>query len=106
MDMKSILLQPLRIDMKKLFSLVIIVLSLTGCAPQVLTSTKEEVILPPTSLYNCPVPGQLPSASTLTDVEVAQTLTRLYTNNILCKNSEIAIQNFMNKAAYDVQINQ
>ena len=83
-----------------------IVLSLTGCAasfdkpsaqPDIIVQ-KPEVVTPDTALFNCPVVTQLPNPDTLKDSQVSALVTKLWKNNLQCRNSIVALKKYLVKA--------
>lgn len=79
-------------------------LMLAGCnTPQVLTSTKYQVVVPDNSMFVCPMLRQYPDPSKLTDVQVARTLVELYKNNQICKNSIDAIKKFLEQSKATIE---
>lgn len=83
--------------MKKILLIVSLSL-LTGCGDSSPTTfiTKEKPILvqPSNDLLVCPVIDQFPDPSKLTEIDVAELITKLYSNNITCKNSIDEIKKF------------
>jgi uncharacterized protein YcfL len=89
--------------MKKIL-IVSLALMLSGCnTPQVLTSTRYQVVVPDNSMYKCPVLDTYPDPSKLTDVQVARTLVELYKNNQICKNSIDAIKKFLEQSKASIE---
>lgn len=83
--------------MKKLILLSF--LFLAGCNdPQIITTYKYMVVHPDEAMYNCPVLKQFPKWQTLTDAQVADTIVKLYKNNITCKSSIESIRKYLNNA--------
>jgi hypothetical protein len=56
------------------------------------------VVHPDEAMYNCPVLKQFPKWQTLTDAQVADTIVKLYKNNITCKSSIESIRKYLNNA--------
>lgn len=82
----------------------LLALALGGCAagvPQkeVVTLTKNQLVKVPDDLYNCPVVKTFPASATLTDLQVAKLLVQLQRNNVTCKNSLVAVKEYLAKAA-------
>lgn len=89
--------------MKK--SILLFSLFLAGCQTTdstILTANKLIVVKPTESMYNCPTIKSFPNPEKLTDIQVAKTIVTLYKNNIICKNSINAIQEFLNKSETEV----
>ena len=90
--------------MKALF-VIPLALTLAACNttnPAIVTK-QQIVILPDTSLYNCPTLNQFPNPNKLTDVQVARVIVNLYKNNQTCKNSILAIQKFLEESKRTVE---
>jgi uncharacterized protein YcfL len=79
---------------------IFLALMLAGCQTpsQNVIQTKLQVVMPEAALFNCPQLKSLPSASKLTDVQVARLIVQLYKNNVACKNSIDAIKNYLEEA--------
>jgi hypothetical protein len=80
-------------------------LILGGCAtvqPN-LIRTKHQVVVPDASMYNCPTIKSFPKVNTLTDIQVAQTMVKLYENNLTCAASMAAVQQYLAKAKADIE---
>lgn len=76
---------------------------LASCArEQVIRTTQHIVVMPEEALFNCPSPD-LPESRTLTDVQVARLIVQLYQNNATCKNSMIALRQFLETAQRTTQ---
>jgi uncharacterized protein YcfL len=89
--------------MKKLL-VISFALILAGCnTPQMLTSTKYQVVVPDNSMFVCPIIRQYPDPSKLTDVQVARMLVELYKNNQICKNSIDAIKKFLEQSKASIE---
>lgn len=90
--------------MKKLL-IIPLVVGLASCnsAAGPTTVVKYEVVTPRKSIYDCPLYKEFPNADTLTDVQVAKTIVKLYKNNVRCKNSINAIEKFLNNAKATVE---
>lgn len=83
-------------------------LFLTSCSgiksslPSVI-ETKHDVIMPSVEFFNCPVLESFPDANSLTDLQVSQTIVKLYNNNVTCKASMNALHDFLEKSKKDVE---
>lgn len=76
--------------------LLIVTLLLAGCNDQqVITTYRYMVVNPSEAMYNCPVLKEFPNWRTLTDAQVAKTVTTLYKNNLTCKSSMDSIKQFL-----------
>lgn len=73
----------------------LILLSACASDPVVVTSTKYRVVIPDESMFACDVVSQFPEARTLTDLQVARLLVELHQNNVRCRNSIVAIRQFL-----------
>ena len=75
------------------------VLALAACGgdigTEIVTSTKQMVVLPGDKLYDCPLVDRFPDSTTLTDIQVAKFISKLYDNNMRCHNSLEAIHKFL-----------
>lgn len=73
---------------------------LSACAgdPVVLRSTQHVVVMPEETMFNCPTVTELPESRTLTDIQVARLIVQLYQNNTTCKNSMVALRQFLEAA--------
>lgn len=73
---------------------------LAACAgdPLVMRSIQHTVVMPEEILFNCPTVTDLPESRTLTDVQVARLIVQLYQNNATCKNSMVALRQFLEAA--------
>lgn len=88
--------------MKK-FIFLISLITLIGCSQsEVIVSTKYTVVMPDSKMFECPSP-RLPVSSTLTDSEVANLITQLFRNNVVCRNNIKAIEEFLQKAKVDIE---
>lgn len=81
--------------MKKILLLTTIMLA--GCQT-VVTTQKQLVILPSTSMYNCPTVESYPDPKKLTDIEVAKLIVQLDRYNKICKNSVDSIKIYLENA--------
>jgi hypothetical protein len=80
-------------------------LILGGCAsvqPN-LIQTKYQVVIPDASMYKCPTLKSFPKVETLTDIQVAQTMVKLYQNNLTCASSMAAIKQYLDKAKANIE---
>lgn len=76
--------------------LLIGTLLLAGCNDQqVITTYRYMVVNPSEAMYICPVLKEFPNWKTLTDSQVAKTVTKLYQNNLTCKSSLDSIKQFL-----------
>ena len=81
-------------------------LLLSACAspdPVVVTSTKYRVVVPDETMFACDIVSQFPEARTLTDLQVARLLVELHQNNVRCRNSVVAIRQFLEDAKIRVE---
>lgn len=88
----------MRVVAASIFALV----ALTGCQTtngNVVIADKYRVVhIPPEMFDECPAPGRLPKSDTLTEVQVAKTVIRLYSNNKKCKAAIDAIKKYVEAA--------
>lgn len=89
----------------KLLYVIPLALAISACqsTTETLRSTEYRVVMPDSSMFNCPVLKQFPNPATLTDVQVARTVVQLYKNNVTCKNSIVAIEEFLKKAQATIE---
>ena len=77
-------------------------LALAACGDDIgtelITSTKQLVVLPEDKLYDCPLVDRFPDAATLTDIQVARLIVKLHDNNVRCHNSVEAVRKFLEQA--------
>ena len=77
-------------------------LALTACGgdigTEIVTSTKQLVVLPDDKLYDCPLVDRFPDSTTLTDIQVAKLIVQLHDNNMRCYNSVAAVRKFLEDA--------
>ena len=87
------------------YLLIPALLILSGCASTEpnLIQTKYQVVVPDTSMYNCPTMKSFPKVETLTDIQVAQTMVKLYQNNVTCAASMAAIQQYLAQAKTNLE---
>lgn len=69
----------------------------------VVTSTKYRVVVPDETMFACDSVSQFPEARTLTDLQVARLLVELHQNNVRCRNSVVAIRQFLEDAKIRVE---
>jgi len=82
--------------MKKiLVGSLILVYACSAPQKEVITDTKQTVIMPDQSLFDCPIIENFPDTSKLTDVGVAKLLVQLFKNNMTCHTNIGAIQKFL-----------
>jgi PBP1b-binding outer membrane lipoprotein LpoB len=86
--------------MKRLLLALGITLFLSACEsdPEIVTATKQLVVMPDPNLFECPEVTTFPDAGSLDDIEVAILLKQLYKNNKQCHNNMEAIRSFLEKA--------
>lgn len=83
--------------MKKIIIAIGLGLFLAGCnETQIVQTTKYMVVHPDEAMYYCPVLKEFPDWKTLTEKQVAQTVVKLYKNNLTCKSSIESIRKFLN----------
>ena len=87
--------------MRKLTPIIFIVgISLAGCASNIsvpIISNKQVVVLPPESLYFCPI-VKLPKKR-LTNLDVSYTIIQYENANGNCRSYLNSIHSYLNKAA-------
>ena len=75
----------------KIYIVSLFALALIGCAkappPQTLIKTEQIVVIPDRTLFNCPNVRKFPNPDTLTDVQVANLLITLHSNNTKCQKN-------------------
>jgi uncharacterized protein YcfL len=84
--------------MKKLLLVFPLFLAACGTDSVVVTSTRQQVVMPEEAMFNCPTVDQLPATRNLTDVQVARLIVQLYQNNTTCKNSMTTLRKFLEDA--------
>lgn len=85
--------------MKNVIITICLGLFLAGCnETQIVTQYRYMVVHPDEAMYNCPVLKEFPDWKTLTDSQVAQTVLKLYKNNLTCKSSIESIRKYLNDA--------
>jgi uncharacterized protein YcfL len=81
------------------FTLGLATLFLAGCSDDItLVVTRQTVVMPSDNMFECPSVTNFPESSTLTDLQVARLLVQLHQNNLQCKASIDAIQEFLTAA--------
>lgn len=85
--------------MRKLLA-IIPALMLAGCATTspTLIRTEQIVVMPDSSLFNCPNVRKFPNPETLTDSQVAELLVTLHRNNTNCQRNINAIKMALEEA--------
>ena len=75
-------------------------LSLASCAqdPQIITATQQLVVMPNPDLFECPEVTTFPDWRSLTDIETALLLEKLFKNNEQCHYNIQAIKKFLEEA--------
>jgi hypothetical protein len=82
--------------MKPIIFPLILSIGLAACqSSPTLIKRKLTVVVPPDSMYVCPIETKYPDWKTLNDVDVAKTVLKLHKNNVACKNSLDAIRKFL-----------
>lgn len=83
-----------------IFPLIATTLLLAACndQTQIITTYKHMVVHPDEAMYYCPVITKFPNWKTLKDSEVADTVLKLYKNNMTCKSSIESIRKFLNES--------
>jgi hypothetical protein len=86
--------------MKKLpiFLILLFLAACTSAENRVITS--QTIMIPgiSDSMFECPITEQWPNPDELTDLDVARLIVELRRNNLVCKNSIDAIQEFLRRA--------
>ena len=67
---------------------------LVGCTSQVVTSTRNVVVMPPENMMVCNT-VDLPDPRNITDIQVARLIARLYQENTICHSSMTAIRQYL-----------
>ena len=85
--------------MKRLITLALM-LSLASCAqdPEIVTATQQLVMMPNPDLFECPEVTTFPDWRSLTDIETALLLEKLFKNNEQCRYNIQAIKKFLEDA--------
>ena len=87
------------------YIIIPILLILGGCSsiqPNLIRN-KYQVVVPDASMYNCPTIKSFPKLETLTDIQVAKTMVKLYQNNLTCAASMEAIKQYLEKAKANIE---
>jgi hypothetical protein len=66
--------------------------------PEIITSTKHLVVMPDSSMFECPLISTFPNTKTLTDIQVAGLVKELYRNNKQCYTNINAVKEFLEHA--------
>ena len=91
--------------MKK-FALVCTLL-LTACAPeQQVVTTRQVVVMPEESMFNCERFTSWPNTNRLTAVQVSRMIVDMYAVNEQCYNSQQTLRRFLDEARVRVQAPQ
>jgi len=90
----------LRVILIILFSLVVI-----GCASttQPIPVQQHTVLIPPANYFQCEVVELPRNTRTITDLDVARLITRLYRENVVCANNIKAIKEFLENSSKILQ---
>lgn len=86
-----------------------ILLGLSACGDigtEIVTSTKQIVVLPPDNLYQCPQVNSFPDPGKLTDLQVARLLVAQHSNLVQCKNSLNAVKKFLEDAKKTIEVQE
>jgi hypothetical protein len=75
---------------------VLATLALGGCSYELRTD-RHVVVQPPAELLTCPV-AKLPQTRHLTDRQVARLISRLYHDNMTCKQTLEAVKQYLQDA--------
>lgn len=75
---------------------------LIGCTDQVITRTRNVVIMPPDNIMVCNI-IELPNSRNLTDIQVARLIAQLYNENMTCNASMAAIRQYLERARQETQ---
>ncbi len=76
---------------------------LIGCADQqLITQTRQIVVMPPETLFECDL-VELPESRSLTDNQVARLLVELRRMNITCRNNIQAIRTVLEDAKRTIE---
>ena len=83
-----------------LFSLIVI-----GCAssPQPIPVQQHTVLIPPANYFQCEVIELPRNTRTITDLDIARLITRLYRENVVCANNMKAIKEFLENSSKILQ---
>jgi hypothetical protein len=88
--------------MIKVLTLIMFGVILAGCQttlPNLIRTEHKVVRVPEEFMRTCRTVPRLPKYSTLTDVQVAQLLSRLYQSNVTCVNAMEQIRKYDEQAA-------
>lgn len=85
----------------RLLSIACIML-LIGCSDQVVTTTRNVVVMPPDNLMVCNT-VELPNPRNITDVQVARLIAQLYNENMICHASMTAVRQYLERARQETQ---
>lgn len=86
---------------------LICLLTLAACAdptPEIVTSTKHLVVIPDSTMFECPLVTTFPATKTLTDIQVANLVKELYRNNKQCYTNINAIKAFLENAKKTAEV--
>ena len=75
---------------------------LTACTGQVVTSTRNVVIIPPETMMICNA-VELPDPRNITDIQVARLIARLYQENTTCHDNMNAVRQYLERARNETQ---
>ena len=80
---------------------------LAACAPeQQITTTRQIVVMPEESMFNCERFARWPETSRLTAVQVSRMIVDMYAVNEQCYNSQQTLRRFLDEARNRVQAPQ
>lgn len=80
---------------------------LAACAPeQQITTTRQIVVMPDESMFNCERFTSWPETSRLTAVQVSRMIVEMYSINEQCYNSQQSLRRFLDEARNRVQAPQ
>lgn len=92
--------------MRKLIA-PLLALMLMACAEtNVIRSTQNQVVMPPTEYFRCETVSSFPTIETLTDIQVANLLVNLYQNNRECRLNIQAIRAYLEEAKRTIETQQ
>lgn len=80
--------------------------ALFGCSDpiaEIVTSQKYQVVMPPDTMFECPLVKTFPDSKTLTDIEVAKLLVTYRKTNVQCYNNSKALKEFLDNAKKTVE---
>jgi len=84
------------------YLLLLTMLALAACSsdptPEIITSTKQVVVMPDPSMFECSLVSVFPNTKTLTDIQVASLIKELYKNNKQCYTNINAVKDFLENA--------